>query len=62
MALFLPLMEIACGRVEKITEEFHYLYNYGTGLNDDYLNRGKQLAVDQKVRGQKKYECLKSFN
>lgn len=61
MALFFPLMELACGRVTKIEGEFHYLYNMGTGLND-YNDRQRQVAVDNKVRGQKKYECLKSFD
>jgi hypothetical protein len=37
MAIFLPLMELACGRVHKI-EGYHYLYNTGTGLNDDELD------------------------
>jgi hypothetical protein len=58
MALFFPLMELSCGRVNKIEGEFHYLYNVGTGLND-YQDRGRQVAVDNRVRGQKKYECFK---
>jgi hypothetical protein len=42
LALFLPLMEMSCGRVWKINGEFHYLYNTGTGLND-YNDRGRQI-------------------
>lgn len=54
MALFFPLMELSCGRVSKIDGEFHYLYNIGTGIND-YQDRGRQVAVDNRVRAQKKY-------
>lgn len=41
-ALFFPLMELSCGRVHKIEDEFHYLYNVGTGLND-YNDRERQI-------------------
>lgn len=34
IALFIPLMELACGRVFKVEGEFHYLYTTGTGIND----------------------------
>jgi len=34
MALFFPLMEMSCGRVFQIEDEYHYIYNTGTGLND----------------------------
>ena len=61
MALFFPLMELSCTRVNKIEGEFHYLYNVGTGLND-YQDRSRQVAVDNRVRGQKKYECYKEFD
>lgn len=44
IALFIPLMELACGRVHKIDGEYHYLYNTGTGLND-YNDRGRQVQV-----------------
>jgi len=32
LALFFPLMELSCQRVNKI-EGLHYLYNTGTGFN-----------------------------
>jgi hypothetical protein len=37
MAMYYPLMEMACGRVEKIAG-FHYLYNFNTGFNDFTVN------------------------
>ena len=59
MAIFFPLMELACGRANKIEGEFHYLYNRGTGLNDDAVGNGPQRAIDLLVRKRKKYECFK---
>ena len=53
------MMEMSCGRVHKIEGEVNYLYNYNTGMNDDY---NRQLEVEKRVRGQKKYECLKDFD
>ena len=41
-ALFFPLMELSCGRVERIPGEIHYLYTAGTGNNDYFISRGKQ--------------------
>lgn len=32
VAIYLPVMEVACQRVHKI-EGYHYLYNTGTGNN-----------------------------
>jgi len=57
----MPLMELSCGRVYRIDGEYHYLYNTGTGLNDsrDYK---RQVAVNDKIRSQKKYECYKPFD
>ena len=49
MAIYFPVMELACGRVSKISG-FHYLYNVNTGLNDYQVDRGKQVTVDNKVR------------
>lgn len=43
MALFLPLMELSCGRVHRLDGEIQYLYNYGTGKND-YEVRGELQA------------------
>jgi hypothetical protein len=54
-------MELSCGRVNKVDGEFHYLYNTGTGLND-YNDRGRQVAVENKIRQRKKYECYKDFD
>jgi len=60
MAIFLPLMELACGRVNKVDGEFHYLYNIGTGLND-YNDRARQDRIDKKIRAMKKYDCDVEF-
>ena len=38
-ALYMPLMELSCGRVNNIAGEFSYIYNKGTGLNDFKVNR-----------------------
>jgi hypothetical protein len=54
--MFVPLMELSCGRVNKIEGEYQYLYNVGTGLNDE---RGRQVEVDQKIRAKKRYDCDK---
>jgi len=54
MALFYPLMELSCGRVFKIEDEYHYLYNTGTGLND-FNNNAAQHVVEDIVRKKKKY-------
>jgi len=46
----------------KIEGSFQYLYNIGTGLNDYIVDRPKQMAIDNKVRSQKIYECCKPFD
>lgn len=56
MAIYYPLMELACGRVLKISG-FHYLYNFNTGLNDFALNHKDQLAVENIVRSGKRLPC-----
>lgn len=55
LVIFFPLMELSCGRVDKIDDEFHYLYNMGTGLND--YDRGDDLVAKSEniVRSSKKY-------
>jgi hypothetical protein len=45
MAIYYPLMELACGKVLKI-EGFHYLYNFNTGLNDFHTNHDLQLKIE----------------
>jgi hypothetical protein len=42
VAFYIPVMELACGRVHKIPG-FHYLYHTGTGNNDDTISRSKQV-------------------
>ena len=42
VAFYIPVMELACGRVHKIPG-FHYLYHTGTGNNDDTISRTKQV-------------------
>lgn len=44
MAIFYPLMEVACGKVLKI-QGFHYLYNFNTGFNDYKTNHQEQLKI-----------------
>lgn len=61
MVMYFPLMELSCGRISKIGG-YHYLYNINTGLNDYQVDRNKQAAVDNKVRGGKKYTCNEDFN
>jgi hypothetical protein len=54
-AIFLPLIEMSCGRVAKIEGEHHLLYNAGTGLND-YALRDNQVAIaSRRVQAAKKY-------
>ena len=60
IALLMPLMELACGRVSKIEGEYSYLYNEGTGLND-VREYHRQVAVDNRVRKQPKYQCHQPF-
>lgn len=60
MAIFFPMMEMSCGRVNKI-EGYHYLYNMGTGLNDYYLDGSRQIKVDKKIRARNMYSCDKDF-
>ena len=56
MAMYFPLMELSCGRVNKI-DGFHYLYNINTGLNDYATDRNKQVKIDQTVRRRPKLNC-----
>jgi hypothetical protein len=49
IAIYFPLMELACGRSHKI-EGMHYLYNYNTGINDYIVDRPKQASVDNQIR------------
>ena len=56
MVMFFPLMELSCGRVNKIAG-FNYLYNINTGLNDYAIDRNKQTRIDQLVRRKPKLSC-----
>jgi hypothetical protein len=47
--MYIPLMEKACGRVHFL-DEFFYLYNAGTGLNDATVDWWGQTAVVEEVR------------
>jgi hypothetical protein len=43
--MYIPLMEKACGRVYYI-DEYFYLYNTNTGMNDHVINyRGQEAVV-----------------
>ena len=61
MAIYFPLLELSCGRANKI-EGYHYLYNINTGLNDYAINRTKQTKIDQIVRRKTKLNCSISFD
>ena len=51
-----PLMEMSCTHVHWV-QEFVYLYNIGTGLNDFQTNRKEQLRVAEIARNKPKYSC-----
>ena len=55
--MYFPLMELACGRVKHI-EGYYYLYNNNTGLNDVTVNFNQHIAVEQRVRDKKRYNCV----
>jgi hypothetical protein len=59
-ALAYPLMELSCGKVERI-DEYQYLYNIGTGLNDYELNGKKQESVGKTILGKKRYSCAEEM-
>jgi hypothetical protein len=61
-ALFYPLMELSCGRVNKIEGEVNYIYNVGTGFNDYAVAPALQREVEIKVKGLKRYECDREFD
>jgi glycosyltransferase involved in cell wall biosynthesis len=56
LAIYFPLMELACGKVMKIRGH-HYLYNFNTGLNDYSVDHRLQLEVERQVRGGKQLPC-----
>lgn len=43
-ATYIPIMEKACGRVYYI-DDFFYLYNSNTGMNDNTLDYWSQIGV-----------------
>lgn len=51
-----PMMEMSCTHVHWV-QEFVYLYNIGTGLNDFQTNRKEQLRVAEIARNKPKYSC-----
>ena len=57
MAIYYPLMEVACGKVLKI-KGYHYLYNFNTGLNDFATNHIEQLRVEERIRKGAKLQCI----
>lgn len=56
VSIVIPLKERACGRVYYIPE-FHYLYNYQTGLNDGEVDEKLQLSIPKQIRKKKKLDC-----
>jgi len=61
MAMMFALLELSCGRNNKIAG-YHYLYNINTGLNDYQIDRGKQAQVDQISRGKPALNCSQEFD
>ena len=61
MALMFPLLELSCGRVDRI-EGYHYLYNINTGLNDYAVDRLKQAVTEKIIRKKPKLNCLLEFD
>lgn len=62
-ALFFPLMELSCGRVYKIENEYHYLYNIWTKENsptNEYVCL--QREVEYIVRKRPKLTCYQPFD
>jgi len=57
----MPLMELSGSRVNKIDGEFHYIYNFNTGLNDS-RERSRQVQVEKKIRAMKKLDWDKEFD
>ena len=60
MAMMFPLMELACGRVEKFPGH-HYLYNLDTGMNDHALDLPRQNAHVKYFRSMRRYKCYQPF-
>ena len=48
-AMFYPLLELSCGRVLHIDGEYQYLYNIGTGLNDNSVHSKEQVLVGNEI-------------
>jgi hypothetical protein len=59
-ALFFPLMELACGRVRRL-DEYQYLYNIGTGLNDYDLNKEHQRTTGTMILSKAPYGCAAGY-
>ena len=60
LAIYYPIMELACGRVNKI-EGFHYLYNFNTGLNDHQVFRHQQSKTATGLSLKKPLDCDKEW-
>ncbi len=50
-------MEIACGKVFKIEDEYNYLYNTGTGIGDYDGDFGIGSKTERMIRSSPKYSC-----
>ena len=52
------MLEMSCGRNYYI-EEYFYVYNFGIGTNDYFVDGGLQKQVADYVKHNKtKYSCL----
>ena len=58
-AIFNPVLELSCGRIHYLHEEYFYLYNFEMGNNDwDALKEQMYATIDY-IRFQKpKYHCI----
>ena len=45
IAFYIPVMELSCGLVNKISG-VHYLY-HRTNINEDVISRPKQISADR---------------
>lgn len=59
-AFFFPIAELSCGEVGQINE-YNYVYNNETGVNDYEVDREYQYSLDVIIRQKKKYPCSKIY-
>lgn len=60
LAFMFPIVEMA-GKHSKFIPEVLYVYNTGTELNEDKVNRGLQTQLCTDIRCRKKYQPIKTL-